>query len=135
MVEDELLMPLAAAVRIRDRQDGIHAEAAGRGGKIAGREVGGCEEPPRCAKVSAACQKADPMIRAAHVPCDAQQGLRELEEPLAFSMIELGRPAEGLLLAGRKNAHSGHGWQILEQAVRKRGCDGGWENLEESRRE
>ena len=74
------------------------------------------------------------MIRAAHVPCDAQQGLREFEEPLAFLMIELGRPVEALLLAGRKNAHSGHGDRSSKQAVRKRGHDSGWKNLEKSRR-
>ena len=135
MVKDEPLMPLSGAVRIHDREGGIHAKAAGRDGKIAGREVCGREEPSCCAKVTAARRKADPMIRVAHVPRDARQGFRELEKPLAFSMVELGRPVEGLLLAGRENAHSGHERQILEQAVRKRGRGSGWENLEESRRE
>lgn len=50
MVENEPLMPLAGAVRIRHREDGIHAEGAGREGKISGQEIGGREEPPRWRK-------------------------------------------------------------------------------------
>ena len=94
MVKDEPLMPLAGSVRIRDREDGTHAEGAGCEGEIAEREVGGREEPPRSVKVTATRQEADSMIRAPHVPCDAQQGLREIEEPLAFPMIEPGRRVE-----------------------------------------